>query len=229
MAFSKRCGHVHRRAAHEIPLQWAQCLPHELPRALLAAPASDLQYPAPLDVGHDAREVIRLLAVPEALLVHADERYLVGVAPGHPAPDGRGHDLLNLAPAQAENPLGVLYALRRLQHVNRERLEKQREAGALRRPRKFYGLDPVLRTRRARRPGVYLRDELHRVQMPPAPLLEPVVDARQLAALGAYRRPLRILHVHVDALPGHVEGHVRHCPFIAKPQKSRVVLINVHP
>lgn len=178
---------------------------------------------------YGTRNRIRLLAAPEALLVHADERYLVGVAPGHPALDGRGHDLPRLAPAQAENPLGVLYALRRLQHINRERLEKQREAGALRRPRKFYDLDSVLRTRHARRPGVYLRDELHRVQMPPAPLLEPVVDARQLAALGACRRLLRILHVHVDALPGHIEGHVRHCPFIAKPQKSRVVLIHVHP
>ncbi len=93
---AERGGHVHGDAADHVLLRRVQRLVDERLRAVLAAAARHVEDPVVVEVGHDAREVVGLLAVQEALLVHPDERDLVRLAPRQAALHGGLHDVARL-------------------------------------------------------------------------------------------------------------------------------------
>ena len=225
---AERGGHVHGDAADHVLLRRVQRLVDERLRALLAAAARHVEDPVVVEVGHDAREVVGLLAVQEALLVHPDERDLVRPAPRKPALHGGLHDVVRLPPAEAQELLRVPDRLRGLQDVDGERLEHQREARVLRRPRQLDDLHAVPGAAHARRPGVDQRLELHRVQVPPRPLLLLVVDGAQPPAFGALRGLRGVFEVDVDAFRAEAQRDVLDPPLVSEAEQERVVPVQVH-
>ena len=219
----ERGGHVHRHAAHHVPLERVQRLLYQSRGAFLASAARDVQHAMPVNVGHEAGERLGVLALQKALLVHADEGYLLGVAPCEAALHGCGHDLMRLEPAQAKQFPRVLDAPRGLEDAYRERLEEKREARAFLGPWKLDDLDLVVGASDARRPGVDQRLELHRVEMPPCPLGLLVVKRHQPAAYRTYRGALRIFQPDVDSTCGNVQLHVGYVPLLAKSEKCCIV------
>ena len=221
----ERGGHVHRHAAHHVLLERVQRLLYQGRGAFLASAARDVQHTMPVNVGHEAGERLGVLALQEALLVHADEGYLLRVAPREASFHGGGHDLVRLEPAQAQQIPGVLDAPRGLENPYRERLEEKREARSLLRPGKLDDLDLVVCALHARRLRVDQRLELHRVEMPPCPLGLLVVKRHQPSAYRANRGVLRILQPDVDAAGSHVQLHVGYVPLLAKAKECGIVSV----
>jgi hypothetical protein len=120
-------------------------------------------------------------------------------------------------PGEAEQGGRGIHGAAGLQDFNGKGFEEEGESGVLARPWRHDGLNAMLPTPASRKAGDQLRRELHRVQIPPAPLVGMIGEAAGLAAFGAghARTDVRlpdldssILDLEVDRLhpPGVIEA-----------------------
>lgn len=185
-AVQERRPHVHRHRLNLLALHLGQRVPQRIGRFPRAA-GGDFQHSPAVDVGQH-RDVVVTPA--EVLLVDPHVRDVVEVTPRQAAFDRLGHDRLRRVPVEPQESAGLLDAGRRLQDVDRKRLEQQREAAVRLGPGNGGVQHPALRTVRAGHAGDEDRLELHRVQMPPLPFGSMILE-RPAPDSGSSRQPHR--------------------------------------
>ena len=137
--------------------------------------------------------------------------------------DGPIHNRLDGIPGEAEKGRRRFHGPAGLQDFDGKRLEKQRESGVLPRPRRHDGLDAMLRAPASGKAGDQLRRELHRVQVPPTPLVGVSGEAAGPAALGAKHARADVRQADFDSSILVLEVDRLHPPGVIEAEQTGVM------
>jgi hypothetical protein len=193
-------------------------------QALLLAFLTDVLDRCRLQIAHQ-----RHVAMPlgNGLLVHARIPGQLGTL-GRSATDHRPlHQRPSFIPGDAQDAGGALDVGRK-QHLDRQYLEKMREAAARICPGHTNLAYPMFGARHSRRAGMQEGQELAAVQVPPHPLGQMVIHGKCLPALRARKSRSRRVARHLNMRLRHVQFHPLDRPRIAQPQQLPVQLVAVH-
>jgi hypothetical protein len=176
-----RGEHVGSDGEHLLPLLNGERLENSF-RGRLRTFRSDIEDARAVDISVDGDVVP---ASPETLLVDADVldgRCIASIAA---ACHNAVHDRLHRIRGGPEQRCRRFHAAAHLQNFDSEDLKEERQATVLPSPWRHDGFDTVLRAPAPANAGNQFRRELHRVQVPPAPLVLVIGEAAGHAALGS--------------------------------------------
>lgn len=173
--------HVGGHGLDLLPLLDRQCLEDRF-RGGLGSLGGDVQDTGAVDVGEDGDVVVPF---PKALLVDADVANGCCLASLKASFDGTIHDRLGRIPGESEEGGRGLDGAARLQNFDGEGFEEQGETTVLPSPWWHDRLHSMVRAAALRQPSDQLRRELHRVEVPPAPLFRVVGQTTGNAAFRA--------------------------------------------
>ena len=162
-------------------------------------------------------------ALPEALFVDADVLDGRRSATLESSLDGPIHNRLHGIPGEAEKGRRRFHGPAGLQDFDSKRLEEQGESGVLSCPGRHDGLDAMLRAPASGKAGDQLRRELHRVQVPPTPLVGVIGEAAGPAALGAEHAGADVRQADFDSSILDLEVDRLHPPGVIEAEQTGVM------
>lgn len=222
----ERLPHVHRNGLNSTKLLFRKRFP-ELIASGDRPIANHLKHSALVNVGQN-RDVIMTLA--EALFIHADMLDIFGFSTLKSSLYTGSHDGMGRVPGQTKQACRSTDIGCRLKNADRERLEHQRKARVLSRPRNRDRFDPAAGTSATWYGDLDFSRELHRIEVPPSSLGSGVGAWTGLGTRGAAELAAGVLKVDDDSTGREIQIHVNDFPIVAEPKKLSVVCVEiVHP